>query len=142
MNQGSNEKRQITLLEQGVTPPTGIDVVIMIHNLRNKIHDIRDSGVGGYRAYSVIEEISSSFTAQILAQSCMGNFPNLALYDGNADPSYHILHYETWMEMQGVTLRAMCQAFFLTLTRPGFELFRSLRKPKILILSRLVTNFE
>lgn len=45
--------------EQRVTPTTSLDVVMMIHNLQNKIRDIWESGVGGYVAYGVIEEIQT-----------------------------------------------------------------------------------
>ena len=52
--------------EQGVTPTTGLDVVTMIHNLRNEVRDLREYGIGG-STYGVVEENSSPFTAQILA---------------------------------------------------------------------------
>ena len=63
----------------------------------------------------------------------MENFklPNLALYDGKADPAYHFHHYETWMTMQGVAPGAMCQAFCLTLAGPGFQWFKNLRPGSI-----------
>ena len=98
--QESNERRQVTPPKQGVTPTTGLDVVTMIHNLRNEVQDFREYGIRG-STYGVVEENSSPFTAQILAKVCMGNFklPNLAPYDGKADLAYHIQHYETWMTM-------------------------------------------
>ena len=122
----------MTPLEQGVTPTTGLDMVTMIHNLRNEVRDLREYGIGG-SAYGVVEENSSPFTTQILAEVCTGNFklPNLAPYDGKADPAYHIQHYETWMTMQGVSPGAMCQAFSLTLAGPGFEWFKNLRPGSI-----------
>ena len=130
--QGCNVRRQITPPEQGVTPTTGLDVITMIHNLRNEVRDLREHGIGG-SAYGVVEEKSSPFTAQILAEVCTGNFklPNLSPYDGKADPAYHIQHYETWMTMQGVAPGAMCQAFSLTLAGPGFEWFKNLRPGSI-----------
>ena len=90
----------MTPLELGVTPNTDLDVVTRIHNLRNEVHDLREGGLVG-DMYGVIEEHSSPFTAQILAEVCTGNFklPNLLLYSGNTDPTYHIQHYETWMTM-------------------------------------------
>ena len=86
--------------EQGVTPNTGLDVVTMIHNLRNEVRDPHEGGLAG-DTYRVVEEHSSPFTAQILAEVCTGNFKlsNLPPYNGKTDPTYHIQHYETWMTM-------------------------------------------
>ena len=118
--QGSNERLQVTPPDQGVTPTTGLDVVTMIHNLRNEVRDLREYGIGG-SASGVVEENSSPFTAQILAEVCTGNFklPNLTPYDGKVDPAYHIQHYETWMTMQGVSPGAMCQDLVLPSPDPA-----------------------
>lgn len=85
--------------------------------------------MGGYEAYGVIEETISSFTTQILVLTCTENFklPNLTPYDDRADPTYRILHYETWMSMEGMTLGAMFQVFYLTLARLDFLSFMGLR---------------
>ena len=107
--------------ELGVTLNTGLDIVTMIHNLRNEVRDLCEGGLAG-DPYGVVEEHSSPFTAQIMAEVCTRNFKlsNLPLYNGKTDPTYLIQHYETWMTMQGVAPGAMCQAFSLTLTGPSF----------------------
>ena len=45
--------------EQGVTPNIALDVVKMIHNLLNKVCDIREYGGGG-SPYDVVEEEASA----------------------------------------------------------------------------------
>ena len=74
-------------------------------------------------ANGVVEENSSPFTAQILAEICTGNFKllNLAPYDGKADPSYHIQHYETSMTMQGVAPGAMYKALVVPSQDPALS---------------------
>jgi hypothetical protein len=81
---------------------------------------------------------------------CTGNFklPNLPLYSGKTDPTYHIQHYENLMTVQGVSPRGLCQAFSLPLTGPGFEWFKNLRPGSVqsfkdlkdMLLARFATS--
>lgn len=83
----------------GGSPISRLDVVAMIHNIRNKTCDIREYSVGGYGVCEVVEENYSLFAAKIMAQSYTRNFklPNLTPNDGKFDPAYHVQHYATWI---------------------------------------------
>lgn len=63
MNQESNETRQVTPPKQWVTPTTNLNILTMIHNLRNKVSDLRKYGEGGQGAYEVTKENLLSFMA-------------------------------------------------------------------------------
>ena len=124
-------------------PAPDTELMNLIQGLQREIRELRATQNSNPAIRNMVEGTASPLAPHLLTEEVVGDlrFPPTLIYDGSSDPVFHLVQYQTTMQIRRQTPAAMCQAFCLTLTGPAFEWYQKLAKGAIGSFEELKERF-